>query len=107
MEDLPESPAGRRRLFTVGGLPLLALPLGLLPGARAPPPRPPTTPPAAYLFPPVEPRPAPKPVEGQVVDADTKSPIAGASIHSGSEENRADAGGGCRGGGVEGALSGD
>ena len=101
MEDLPESPAGRRRLFTVGGLALLALALSLLTGARVAPSRPPTTSPAAYLFPPVEPRPAPKPVEGQVVDADTKSPIAGASIHSGSEEIRADAEGRFRVGGPQ------
>src|SRR3990170_2218410 len=58
-------------------------------------------PPPGSVSPPVEPRPAPKPVEGQVVDADTKSPIAGASIHSGSEEIRADAEGRFRVGGPQ------
>src|SRR3989337_545501 len=101
MEDLPESPAGGRLLIRVGGLAVVALALSLLPGARVAPSRPPTTSPAAYLFPPVEPRPAPKPGDGQVVDADTKSPIAGASIHSGSEEIRADAEGRFRVGGPQ------
>jgi len=93
MEDLPESPVGRRRLFTVGGLAFLALALSLLTGARVATSRVLPDSDRPYLFAPTERRPAPKPIEGQVVDADTRIPIAGASIHSRSEEVRADADG--------------
>ncbi|MBI2153991.1 MAG: GTP-binding protein [Candidatus Rokubacteria bacterium] len=90
MEDLPESPAGRRRLFVVAGLALLALALSLLTGARVAPSRASAEAETAYLFAPTEPPPRPKPIEGQVVDAETKAPIAAASIHSGPEEIRSD-----------------
>lgn len=91
MEDLPESPVGRRRLFTVGGLALLALALSLLTGARVAPSRAPGSSPGSILPAPFEILRPPKPIEGQIVDADTKHPIAGASIHSGSQEVRTDA----------------
>ncbi len=87
MEDVPQSSGGRRR-FVVGGLALLALAGSLLTGAGVVPKRAPAPLLAADL-------PAPAPlapdfIEGQVVDAETRSPIARASIHSGSEEIRTD-----------------
>ncbi len=91
MEDVPESPKGRRRLFVVGGLALLALALSVLTGARVAPSRALADPDTAYLFAPVEPPPPPKPIKGEVVDAETRIPIAAASIHSGPEEVRTDA----------------
>jgi hypothetical protein len=91
MEDVPETPAGRRRSAAVGSLALLALVLSLLTGAGVVPKRALTSPPrpdmlAALQFPP-----APELIEGQVVDAETHKPIAGASIHSGPREVRTDA----------------
>ena len=91
MEDVPEMPVGRRRLAGIAGLALLALALSLLTGARVvtakyAPASSPFDPPSAARFPN-----APKLIEGQVLDAATRSPIAGASIHSGPEEIRTDA----------------
>jgi len=91
MEDVPEMLVGRRRLAGIAGLALLALALSLLTGARVvtakyAPASSPFDPPSAARFPN-----APKLIEGQVLDAATRSPIAGASIHSGPEEIRTDA----------------
>ncbi|MGH7361752.1 MAG: hypothetical protein ACREJI_09095, partial [Candidatus Methylomirabilales bacterium] len=91
MEDVPEMPVGRRRLVGIAGLAFLALALSLLTGARVvtakyAPASSPFDPPSAARFPN-----APKLIEGQVLDAATRSPIAGASIHSGPEEIRTDA----------------
>ncbi|MBI4588233.1 MAG: GTP-binding protein [Candidatus Rokubacteria bacterium] len=92
MEDLPEAPAGRRRLFVVGGLALLALALSLLTGARViPAGRVPANPRLADLPVAFQLSTAAGPIEGQVIDAETRNPIAGASIHSGPEEIRTDA----------------
>jgi hypothetical protein len=91
MEDVPEMPSGRRRLAGIAGLALLALVLSLLTGARVvtakyAPASSPFDSPSAARFPN-----APKLIEGQVLDAATRRPIAGASIHSGLEEIRTDA----------------
>ncbi len=94
MNDLPETSDGRRRPLVVGGLALLALALSLLTGAGVPSrERGPEDPSPGALPPSLQLPPAPQPIEGQVIDAETKSPIAGASIHSGPDEVRADADG--------------
>src|SRR5712691_506898 len=87
MEDIPEIPAGRWRLAAVGSLVLLALVLSVLTGAVAAPRRAPafTDRTAVLRFPPV-----PELINGQVIDAETQSPIAGASIQSGPREVRSD-----------------
>ncbi len=87
MEDVPEVPAGRRRFAAVGSLALLALVLSVLTGAGVAPSRAPaaTHRTAVLRFPPV-----PEVIKGQVIDAETQSPIAGASIQSGPREVRAD-----------------
>ncbi len=90
MEDVPEVPAGRRRFAAVGSLALLALVLSVLTGAGVAPKRAPAflAPSDGTKFPP-----APELIEGQVIDAETQSPIAGASIQSGFREVRTDADG--------------
>lgn len=94
MNDLPETSDGRRRPLVVGGLALLALALSLLTGAGVPSrERGPEDPSPGALPPSLQLPPAPQPIEGQVIDAETKNPIAGASIHSGPDEVRADADG--------------
>ena len=90
MEDIPESAAGYRRPLLVGGLALLALALSVLTGARVvtakyAPARSPFDSPQAARFPG-----APKLIEGQVLNAATRNPIAGASINSGPVEIRTD-----------------
>jgi hypothetical protein len=87
MEDIPEIPAGRRRFAAVGSLVLLALILSVLTGAVAAPRRGPasTDRTAVLRFPPL-----PELISGQVIDAETQSPIAGASIQSGPREVRSD-----------------
>ncbi len=91
MEDVPERPAGGRRGAAVGSLALLALILTLLTGAAVLPKRAPASPWLDDLRSVLQLPPTLELIEGQVVDADTRSPIAGASIHSGPREIRTDA----------------
>lgn len=91
MEDIPEVPAGRRRFAAVASLALLALVLSVVAGAGIAPRRAPASPlppdmAAGPNFSPVL-----KLIEGQVIDAQTQSPIAGASIRSDQREVRTDA----------------
>lgn len=93
MEDVPEVPAGRRRFAAVSSLAILALILSLLTGAgiaprRAPAALPDFGAPTAPRLPRV-----PEIIEGQVIDAETQSPLQGASVQSGSREVRTDADG--------------
>lgn len=87
MEDRPHSPPAPPRLLAAGGLALVLLAVALLAGGRS------AEPAAAPGSPaPADPAPSleapPPPLEGRVVDARTRRPIAAASVHAGSREIR-------------------